>query len=168
MSKKKDTVNNPIRVAELELSRAAQMQQDGKSFIEVDKDGNEKEIIDHKASHHLEFRGSNNFYLCDAAKYFCTHHKESLRIGKIYIEAESSYEKFLSVTIGEFANQRQRLMDELGNTGKRKCYIPNGKGSVFIMIPFNVVYETVETETMTDSEFKRLYYNIYATQMVFK
>jgi hypothetical protein len=154
MSKKKYT-HNPVRAVELEHSRAAQMR-DGKPFIEVDKYGNEKEIIDHTPNQHLEFRGSNNFYLCDAAKYFCTHHRESLHIGKIYIEADSLYDKFLSVTIGEFKDQRQKLMDELANTGKRKCYIPNGKGSIFIMTPFNVVYETVERENLTSSELKRL------------
>jgi hypothetical protein len=155
MSKKKTYTHNPVRVVKLEHLRAAQLR-DGKPYIEIDENGNENEIKDHDPRHQMEFKGSNNFYLWDAAKYVCTHHREALHVGKIYIEAEFTYDKFLDVTIGEFKKQHQRLMDELSNTGKKKCYIPNGKGGVFIMTPFNVVYETVENDKLTNSEFKSL------------
>jgi hypothetical protein len=146
-------------MVDVELLRTKQL--DNTSFIEIDKDGNEEKITGHVPKYQLEFRGSNNFYLCDAAKYICTHHRDNLNVRKTYIDAELSFDKFLDITIGEFKDQRQKLMDELSNTGKHKCYIPNGEGSIFIMTPFNIVYETAEQKSsnINAPKIKKVYFS---------
>jgi Fe-S-cluster containining protein len=152
---KKTYVHNPRQLVETELLRAPQVR-NCKTF-EVDKESNKKEIIGHVPRHQLEFRGANNFYLCDAAKFVCTHCKESLQlIGDLYIFATIDYTKFLEITIGDFKDQYEKLMNELANTGKKRCYISSDRDTVFLMYPFVINYESIKIEELNEPERKRL------------
>jgi hypothetical protein len=155
MGKYKHTyTHNPVQMVNVEHLKINQLQND--EFIEIDESGNETKIEKYNLTSKYEFRGCHNYYCCDAAKYLCTHHKDSLKIGNIYIEAEIKYEKFIDITIGDFQDQQKKLFDELSNVGKRKCCIPTGNGRVLIMTPFNIVYEAIKNEKIPEGERKRL------------
>jgi hypothetical protein len=151
---KKSTVHNPVKSADWELTRARQMK--GSAFYELDENGKKREIKSHVPTHTMEFRGAISHYLNDFAKYMCTHHRDALDTkDEIYIKAEVTYENFLDFTIGEFKNQRPKLLDELANIGKRRCYVPEGNGTFLIMTPYIVNMRGQEHEEMTKADLAR-------------
>jgi hypothetical protein len=152
-------VHQPRNSAETELVRASTLAQNKEklSFVKIEKDGIETVVENHQPKRSLEFNTAASYYLSDAAKYLCTHYKEVLDTrNKLYVMAELDREIFFDITIGKFTDQYHRFMNGLSNVGDRKCYIPNGKGGYYIMLPFMLAFETENQEKLTENERRRL------------
>lgn len=152
-------VHQPRTSAETGLVRAGNLAQNKEKilFTEIGKDGSETIVKNHQPKRSLEFNTAACYYLDDAAKYLCTHCKDALDTqNKLYVMAELDRDFFFDITIGKFTDQYHRFMNGLSNVGDRKCYIPNGKGGYYIMLPFILAFETENQEKLTENERRRL------------
>jgi hypothetical protein len=175
---KKNYTNSPREVAETKLINVRELIETKPSFYELDEKGNEKKIH-HLPRKSLEFNGANHGYLCDAAKYICTHHAEALDLesDEIYIKAKIYRSKLLEYTVGPYIKtQGKKFIDEVTRTNKRECYIPNGKGGFYIMPPFIVIGETESQNELSIKEQQRfnnighltpVIYHLYIAKAIF-
>lgn len=155
----KDYSKQPRKMAQVETIRAGNLVSENPKpkFIEIDNNGKEIERKKHQPRRALEFNNADFFYLCDAAKYLCTHYKHALYMGdKLYVRADLTREIFLDLTIGNYKEQYQNLMDELNYVGNRRCYIPNNKGGYFIMTPFTIAFESTSINRLSADDRRRL------------
>jgi hypothetical protein len=151
----KKYANCPRQVADVEQIRAGNLMKEKPGFYKLE-DGDFKQLNNHSPRRQLEFNSANHFYLCDAAKYLCTHHKKSLNFGSInYIETEISWNAFKQITIGKYTQQYPKLMHEL-NGSQRYCYIPKEDGGYYIMPPFRLDFTTENQEDLSDGQRRKL------------
>ncbi|MDR1087572.1 MAG: hypothetical protein LBL16_05020 [Endomicrobium sp.] len=156
--KNKNYTHNSREMMSVEFIRAEQLKKTKPTpdFYEFDKEKNIVEIKEHIPNRKYEFNRAGYFYLQDAAKYLCTHHKDALFLNdSIYIKAEVKPTTFTDITIGEFKYQKEKLKTELAETSDHRCYIPNGKGGYYLMHPFMVIPESASNEELTEEERKR-------------
>jgi hypothetical protein len=148
-------------LSDLVLQRKHDLKIDSiQEVINVDKDGNETKIENYEPSNKYEFRGKDYFYLLDAAKHVCTHHKNMLTVGNAYVEATLSVRKFLDITIGDFKYQRKSLLDEIRNVKEKQCDIKTNHGTVLKRIhAFILVFEETDANELPSHDMIR-YKNI--------
>lgn len=146
----------PRQAADIELIRARQLMKEKPDFYNLEKDGTFKQLNNHSPRRRLEFNSANHFYLCDVAKYLCTHHKDKLSLGAInYIETALDWDIFLKLAIGQYKNQYQKFMEELRNS-QRYCYIPRDSGGYYIMPPFRLDFTTESLEDLSERQLRKL------------
>jgi hypothetical protein len=164
---KKNFVKGSREHAETVLTRVNLLSKVKNNFAILKEDGSFKQLEKHSIQRRLEFNAATHFYLCDAAKYLCTHKKSSLNFGSLnYIEAKINWQIFLQITIGKYKNQYSKLMCELNNS-QRHCYIPRSKhdgGGYFIMPPFRLDFTTIDQEKLSKEQQRKLH-NINAQKI---
>jgi hypothetical protein len=152
----KKYTHNPRQVADMELVRAGNLMKEKPDFYNLEKDGTFKQLNNHSPRRRLEFNSANYLYLCDAAKYLCTHHKDELNTGSLnYIEIEIEWDIFKQITIGQYTQQYSKLLNELDGS-QRYCYIPKGKGGYYIMPPFRLDFTTENQEDLSEGQLRKL------------
>jgi hypothetical protein len=153
---KKNYSHNPRQMADVELIRAGNLMKEKPDFFNLERDGTFKQLDNHSPRRRLEFNSANHFYLCDAAKYLCTHYKEKLSLGAInYIETTIDWDAFKEITIGKYKDQYRKLLYEL-NGSQRYCYIPKEDGGYYIMPPFRLDFTTESQEGLSEKQSRKL------------
>jgi hypothetical protein len=164
----KDYVHSPLEVVKTQLIRGRQLREliPVPKFYELAKDGSKTELKNYVPQRKFEFACAGEFYLDDIAKILCTHFQGELFLDdEVYIRSVVGRDKFFTLARGEYKDQDEKIIAELGKMENRRCYVPAEDGSYYLMPPYLVVPKSISLKEFNalPSHEKRALLNIKKT-----